>query len=383
MKRRAMRGVMVVAALAAAGLIVAASGVVPIKASKGHWPITEWFLRFSMKRSIATHSLAVTVPDNLADPALVLKGASHYDLGCRACHGEPGMPRPRIASGMLPPPPDLVKRIQKSNPKKLFHVVKHGLKFTGMPAWPSPQRDDEVWAMVAFLLQYPELDAARYRALVQREPEAVVPLETAAPGERVPAAVAQSCVRCHGTDGLGRGSSAFPRIAGQRAGYLRHALEAYAAGRRHSGIMEPVAAAIPRESLDEVVRYYAGVRPRAPAGKREAPADDEAALARGRQIAQEGISRQRVPACVECHGPGARKGRAEYPSLAGQSAEYLQLQLSLFKDNRRGGSAFAHLMKPVASRLTPGQMRDVTLYFASLPPVPEASSSEGAKEAAP
>lgn len=375
MKRGLMRVMVIGAAVAVMGLIVAASGVIPNKASEGHWPVTEWFLRFSMKRSTATHSLAVPVPENLSDPALVMKGAGHYDLGCRACHGEPGMPRPRIASRMLPPPPDLGERIQKSNPKKLFHVVKHGLKFTGMPAWPSPQRDDEVWAMVAFLLKYPQLDAARYQALVHREPTAVIPLESAAPGTRVPAAVVQSCARCHGTDGLGRGGGAFPGIAGQRREYLRHALEAYASGRRHSGIMEPVAAAVPRESLDEIVTYYAGLQALPPAGKRQvAPVADEAAVHRGRVIAHEGVARQRVPACVECHGSSGRKRRPEYPLLAGQSAEYLQLQLRLFKEKRRGGSAFAHLMNPVASRLTPEQMRDVTLYFASLSPASGAAA---------
>jgi len=40
----------------------------------------------------------------------------------------------------------------------LFQVVNHGLKFTGMPEWPVRDRDDEVWAMVAFLKKMPELD---------------------------------------------------------------------------------------------------------------------------------------------------------------------------------------------------------------------------------
>jgi hypothetical protein len=31
-----------------------------------------------------------------------------------------------------------------------------------MPAWPAPQRDDEVWAMVAFLGVFPDLDAEAY-----------------------------------------------------------------------------------------------------------------------------------------------------------------------------------------------------------------------------
>src|SRR5690606_33678132 len=97
--------------LGVGGFLVAASGLIPIKASAGHWPITEWFLAFTMKRSTATHSLGVDVPPGLDNPDLILKGAGHYEFGCRSCHGAPGTPRPRIVDGMLPAPPELGARI--------------------------------------------------------------------------------------------------------------------------------------------------------------------------------------------------------------------------------------------------------------------------------
>src|SRR5690606_30483543 len=136
--------------LALAGFLVAASGIIPIKASSGHWAITEWFLEFSMSRSVATHSLGIKTPP-LDDPALILKGAGHYENGCMPCHGSPALPYPRVAWSMTPPPPNLTRSISEWKPKELFYIVKHGVKFTGMPAWPSQVRDDEVWAMVAFL----------------------------------------------------------------------------------------------------------------------------------------------------------------------------------------------------------------------------------------
>jgi cytochrome c553 len=54
------------------------------------------------------------------------------------------------------------------------------------------------------------------------------------------------------------------------------------------------------------------------------------------------------------------------PVLAGQYAAYLVLQLTLFKKEARGGSAYAHLMDPVAAGITPQQMRDVALFYESL-----------------
>ncbi|HYD85178.1 MAG TPA: c-type cytochrome, partial [Opitutus sp.] len=350
-------------------LLVSASGLVPVKASSGHWAITEWFLHFSMQRSLSTHSLGIDVPP-LDDPALVLKGATHYEVGCRSCHGAPGERRPRVAQAMLPPPPALVPRIQKSNPKKLFQAVKHGLKFTGMPAWPSQQRDDEVWAVVAFLLKLPELDAAAYRQLVGREPERRAPLEMPSSDDssrQHPATVIQSCVRCHGADGLGRDSAAFPKLAGQRREYLENALLAYADGRRHSGIMEPIAAALDPAAIRQLATYYAQLARPAPAASR---LGDDVSVERGRLIARDGIPSRRIPACIECHGPNGRRTKDAYPSLAGQPADYLVLQLELFKEGRRGGSPYAHLMEEVAPRLEPDEMRDVARYFEALRPAP-------------
>jgi mono/diheme cytochrome c family protein len=126
----------------------------PLKASSGHWAITAWFLHFTMRRSVATHSPGLQAPA-LDVPRLVLQGAGHYETGCRPCHGSVDLPLPRIAQQMTPPPPYLPPRITTWEPEELFYIVKHGVKFTGMPAWPSQQRDDEVWAMVAFLLMRP------------------------------------------------------------------------------------------------------------------------------------------------------------------------------------------------------------------------------------
>jgi cytochrome c553 len=343
------------------GAVVVVSGAIPIAASSRHWPITEWFLHFTMRRSVATHSLGTEVPP-LDNPALILKGATHYEVGCRSCHGSPGFTQPRIPHQMTPHPPELPPRIEQLKPRELFYVVKHGVKFTGMPAWPALQRDDEVWAVVAFLLQLPKLDEAGYRQLVNGAPPPTAAMETLGGGQ-VPQALMLNCLRCHGHDGLGRGSPAFPKLAGQSMDYLENALTAYARSERHSGIMQPIAAGLDAQTIRELAAYYH----RLPAAKPGPPkADHAAAIAEGESIARHGIFAQRVPSCIDCHAPGGRRHKPAYPVLAGQPADYLVLQLELFKEQKRGGSAYAHLMHPVASRLQPAQMRAVALYFESL-----------------
>jgi cytochrome c553 len=353
------------AVLGFGGFLVAASGVIPIKASSGHWAITRWFLNFSKERSVAMHTLGLEAP-SLDDPGLVLKGAGHYETGCRPCHGNPALPQPRIAWQMTPSPPYLPPRISRWEPDELFYIVKHGIKFTGMPAWPALGRDDEVWAMVAFLRTFPALDAEAYRQLVYGEATPSgegAPLSGLLGPGQAPRAVTASCGRCHGVDGRGRGVGAFPKLAGQRPAYLLAALQAFAHGERHSGIMQPIATALSQEEMRELAHYYASLQEPAPSLP---PQDTTLAIERGKAIASRGIPSQRVPSCVDCHGPDAPRRNPFYPELSGQYADYLVLQLMLFKKEHRGGTAYAHLMRPVAARLTPEQMRDVALYYASL-----------------
>ncbi|HEX7182894.1 MAG TPA: c-type cytochrome [Thermoanaerobaculia bacterium] len=366
LKRWLIESAVILAVFAAGGFLVAASGIIPIKASSGHWAVTRWFLIFSMHRSFSTHSLGIKAPP-LDDPALVLRGAGAYETNCRPCHGSPELRHPRVARRMLPEPPYLPPKISEWKPEELFSLVKHGVKLTGMPAWPAQQRDDEVWAMVAFLLKFQDLDAQEYRRLVYGE---IPPASEAAPIEgllgpqNAPRAVAASCGRCHGVDGRGRGAGAFPRLAGQRPAYLYASLQAFARGERHSGIMAPIAAPLSPGEMRELARYYASL-PRPSPPRRAATL---AAIERGRRIAHRGVPEKRVPSCADCHGPGAIRRKPIYPELAGQYAGYLVQQLQLFQKEHRGGTPFAHLMHPVASRLTPEQMRDVAAYYESLAP---------------
>ena len=349
---------------AVGGMFVAASGIVPIKASSGHWPITAWFLNFSMGRSVSTHTIGMEAPP-LDKPWMVAKGAGHYETGCFPCHGSPELHHPRIAAAMTPHPPYLPDVMDEWDPEELFYIVKHGVKFTGMPAWPALQRDDEVWAMTAFLLELPELDAREYRRLVDGDSPGggrVSPLERLTEPASVPPAVIENCARCHGRDGLGRGLGAFPKLAGQQVEYLEQSLAAYKSGDRPSGMMEPLSAGLTADEIRELAQYYGGMN----AGGTPPESERDAAIERGAEIARNGIPEQRVPACVQCHGPADQPRNPAYPNLAGQYAEYLELQLDLFNKQHRGGTQFAHVMREVAAGLQPEQMHDVARYYASL-----------------
>jgi cytochrome c553 len=347
-------------AVAAAALVVIISGIVPIKASSGHWPVTSALLDFIKVRSVATHSWGIQPPP-LDDEVLVIRGAAHYEAGCYPCHGGPGAGVPPVPAAMTPPPPDLRDHVSRWTPQQLFTIVKHGIKFTGMPAWPAQQRDDEVWAIVAFLRRMPALDAPAYRSLVDGEP-AVGPAgtPTVPASDRTPRAVGQVCRRCHGVDGTGRGLGAVPSLAGQRSAYVYGSLRAFADRHRFSGVMAVIAASLSEKTMREVADYYEEVPSRA----REATGD-AAAIARGAAIAARGIPERDIPSCADCHGPTGTPRNAAYPVLSGQYSRYLALQLELFKQRRRGGSAYANLMHVFVDRLRAEEIDDVTRYYAS------------------
>lgn len=358
-------GAMAAIVLAIAALAVL-SGVVPIKASSGHWRITATLLDFAKIRSISMHSWGIDVPP-LDDEGLILRGAGHYESACLPCHGGPGRSIPPVMRAMTPSPPELRQRLARWTPAELFSIVKHGIKFTGMPAWPVQQRDDEVWAVVAFLRRMPELDAARYRRLAYGERD----LADAAPdlpthGETPPSrAVRDVCWRCHGANGMGRGPGAFPSLAGQRSEYLDASLRAFRNGTRLSGIMSEIAAKLTDGETQEIAAYYE----RLPSRRPEA-VNDDAAFERGRAIAQTGVADRDIPACVECHGPATRPKNRAYPKLTAQHRQYLVSQLVLLRERRRGGTSNIDLMHVFVNRLRDDEIRDVASYFGSVPGSP-------------
>jgi cytochrome c553 len=356
-------GAMAIGAVIVAAVVVV-SGVVPINASSGHWPVTAAFLDFAKTRSVATHAWGIEAPP-LEDEAIVLRGAGHYETACLPCHGAPGRRLPPVMAAMTPPPPELTGRLTRWAPEELFSIVKHGIKFTGMPAWPTQQRDDEVWAMVAFLRRMPQLDAIGYQGLVYGGtggPSDAASNESTAAGPSPPVDVRNVCSRCHGLDGTGRGRGAFPSLAGQRAEYLYASMRAFADRHRFSGVMSAIAARLSDDTMRAAAAYYAAVPMRA--GGR---VDDTAALARGAAIASRGIPERDIPPCVECHGPTDRPKNPSYPRLAGQHVRYLAEQLRLLQAQRRGGSPNVELMRVFAGRLRSDEISDVTLYFGSLP----------------
>ncbi|MDX8378589.1 MAG: cytochrome c [Gallionella sp.] len=144
------------------------SGLYNIGADSPHWKITYAVIQTMRERSLDYHSSGITVPSNLNDPQLILKGAGQYAAMCTNCHLAPGKKNSELRPGLYPLPPNLSK--VRVNPREAFWVIKHGLKLSAMPAWGMSHDDATIWSMVAFLQKLPSMNPEQYKEIVAKAP---------------------------------------------------------------------------------------------------------------------------------------------------------------------------------------------------------------------
>ena len=318
------------AVLVLAGLALAWSGIVNIAASTGHWAITDWFLHWSMRNTVRTYA-ALTVQAPAADPTGLVSAAGHYAATCATCHGAPGERPSPVMQSATPDAPDLAQTAVTWSDKELFWIIRNGIKFTPMPAWPALAREDEVRRMVAFVRRLPTITPEAYRAL------AYGPGGAPARNPQTFDDALADCERCH-ADG-GRDQPEIPVLGGQKPAYLLDALRGFATGRRSSGVMSAAAARVDAAMMRALAEHYANLpgltedrdMPQATNSAQEHALVERAIV--------NGLPEHDVPACAKCHAPGKRP---DYPVLAGQKASYLAARLWLW----RGDPAIVEARQP-------------------------------------
>ena len=150
---------------------VAASGLIDIGADVPHSSLIYKALEFGRERSIARRAAALNVPEDLASPERVRRGAGNYEAMCINCHLAPDMPDSEIRKGLYPRPRNLATQAKtpetSRSPARDFWIIKHGIKSSGMPAWSKGGMDDEaIWDLAAFVQKLPGLAKADYDQLV-------------------------------------------------------------------------------------------------------------------------------------------------------------------------------------------------------------------------
>jgi len=352
--------------------LAAYSGIYNVAASAGHPLWLERFLQMAKERSVKVNSRNIDPPE-LDTAELVPLGAAHFQGTCAVCHGSPGQPMNPVYRHMLPHPPDLQLHAHSWARQQLFWIARHGLQFTGMPEWSGTGREDEVWAVVAFLEALPSMTAADYLryAVGNSDIQSYSVNEIINKGR--PRLDLTACSRCHDAADAAPTSLYIPWIGGQDEAYLKRALYEYRDDSRQSGFMEPVANDLSDEQIGRLAAHYASLSPVLHQRKSSSSED----LELGRRLAEQGDREHKIPACNSCHG---EKRREDYPRLAGQSEQYIKQQLNIWSRGGRNETPHGAMMSVVAKRLTARQAAAAAAFFAGQSPKAESSLSSGMEE---
>lgn len=155
------------AAIAAGAWLVVQNGWVPARADTPTPPLEKWASR-SVTRAIRRDSASLTSPLQPTDENL-LAGVKIYGTDCAICHGAADGKASAIAKGFFLPAPQLAKHgVEDDAVGRTYYKIKHGMRFTPMPAFGETLDDRQIWQVALFLKQMDDLTpraAAEWRRL--------------------------------------------------------------------------------------------------------------------------------------------------------------------------------------------------------------------------
>lgn len=171
------------------------------------------------------------------------------------------------------------------------------------------------------------------------------------------------CMGCHGPAG-NSANPAWPKLAGQGAGYLFRQLQNFKSGARPDPMMGPQAAGLSEQDMRDLAAYFA-------TQKTTPGAASEASLAAAQSLYRAGDAKAGIPACAACHGPdGAGIEAAGYPRIGSQHSTYLA---KVLKDMRGLATQLEGMpdsplktMVPIAGRLDDAQIDALASYLNGL-----------------
>lgn len=165
-------------------------------------------------------------------------------------------------------------------------------------------------------------------------------------------AISYTCLGCHGIEDYRNAYPDYsvPRLRGQHPEYLESALQSYKEGQRAHTTMHAQASELSSQDMADIAAYFAGnvLKPGAsPASAHTPPAA--------------------AAVCVACHGADGIGVVPQYPSLAGQHADYI---VQALKEYRNGGRKNP-VMAGMAAQVKEDDLWVIADYYSKLTPALE------------
>mgnify|MGYP006074047857 CR=1 FL=1 len=189
---------------------------------------------------------------------------------------------------------------------------------------------------------------------------AATPKGDAAAGEQK----SVTCAACHGADGNSMVPT-FPKLAGLGDKYLLKQMQDIRSGLRPVATMAGQVDNMSDQDLADIAAYYNGQT-------RTRGVTDAELLELGRKVYMSGIMERKVAACSGCHSPtGQGNNPGGFPALAGQHADYIVAQLTMFRkgyedESGRINDGDNKIMRTTAFELSDLEIQAVASYAAGL-----------------
>ncbi len=171
------------------------------------------------------------------------------------------------------------------------------------------------------------------------------------------------CIGCHGIPGYQMSFPQVhkvPKIAGQSAGYIVAALQAYKKGDRRHPTMRGEAGSLGEQDMADIAAFYQ---------RQGAQASIKTVAAREPSAAVAALLAKGV--CESCHGADYSKPiDPSYPKIAGQYPDYLFVALRAYQT--QGNPVVGRnnpVMGAVASQFTPAELKLLADYMGQQPGV--------------
>jgi thiosulfate dehydrogenase len=152
--------VFTLALLVGAAFAAVQFGAIPPGADAKPPFVERWAAGRSLHAAIARDTRGVTPPIQATDDNL-LAGVKSYGANCAVCHGAADAKASTLAKGFYIEAPLLAKDGVEDDPESTtYWKLKHGIRFTAMPAFGANLSDTELWQLSLFLKAMDKLPPA-------------------------------------------------------------------------------------------------------------------------------------------------------------------------------------------------------------------------------
>jgi mono/diheme cytochrome c family protein len=113
-------------------------------------PLEKKIAMSAMDKSTERRAPQTSNPLQPNDDTLIASARLYRD-NCAGCHGDPSHMATQLGDSFNPPAPQFWMDAPDMPENENFYIIKHGVRWTGMPSWNKKLSDAQIWQVVTLL----------------------------------------------------------------------------------------------------------------------------------------------------------------------------------------------------------------------------------------